>query len=149
MNEKRKILLVDDNQSLITSMAMVMRHAGYEVYSATNGLEAVQYVERQSYDIIFLDIKMPVMGGLEAFKKIREIDPDITVIIMTAYQVEQLREEALELGAKGILNKPFDLKQVLRSIDQYGPSKQLKDLEAKDNNGLDQETHEDIGPNNT
>jgi len=103
------ILLVDDNLNLTRTLSFILKRQGFFVNTAQNGLEAVKKVKEKIYKIIFMDIKMPLMNGVEAFKKIKKINPNTFVMMMTAYAVEDLVQEAIEEGAKGIIYKPFDM----------------------------------------
>ena len=124
MNNEQKttgntnILIVDDNESLCRTMSFVLERKGYTVETATDGQEAVDRVKEMAFDIIFMDIKMPVMNGVDAYKEIKEIRPDTVVMMMTAYAVEDLIEEALKEGAHGVVYKPVDMEKVLALIQE-------------------------------
>jgi two-component system response regulator HydG len=124
MEKKASILIVDDNVSLCKTMAFVLEHKGYAVTTVNSGYEAVEAVQEKSFDIIFMDIKMPLMNGVETFKKLKGIRPGATVVMMTAYSVENLVQEALREGAYGILYKPVDIKKVVAIIDEAKKAKQ-------------------------
>ena len=96
MEEKSSILLVDDNINFIKTLSFVLKRKGYAVAAVSSGSEAIEKVKKNPFDIIFLDIKMPVMNGLETYKIIRNINPSIKVVMITAYAVEELVQEALE-----------------------------------------------------
>ena len=114
MNKKQpSILLVDDNINLTKSMSLILIRKGFDVDTANDGFEAIDRLKKKSFDIIFLDIKMPVMNGVETFKKLKAVNPNAHVIMMTAYSVEELIEEALEEGAHGILYKPLGVNKVI------------------------------------
>ena len=116
MEPKANILIVDDNSSMGQTMSFILKRRGYVVTTATDGLDAIEEVRRQSFDIIFMDIKMPLMNGVETYHKIKEIRPEATVIMMTAYAVEDLVQQALQEGAYGILYKPLDMEKVITLI---------------------------------
>ncbi len=113
-----RILLVDDHENLLKTMALLLRHKGYHVETATDGQKAVELVEKNGFDIVFMDLKMPVMDGIQAFKEIRRISPDISVTMMTAYAVEDMIDEALREGASAVLYKPLDIDEVVRTIEK-------------------------------
>lgn len=115
---RHSILIVDDNQALALSTALILEYKGYTVATAKNGLEAIKRVEENPFDIIFMDIKMPLMDGVETHRRIKAIRPDAVVMMMTAYAVEDLIQQALEDGAYGILYKPVDIEKVVATIDQ-------------------------------
>jgi len=117
MTSKARILVVDDNISFCRTMSSILSRKGYDITIATSGHEALRQISTTPFDIVFMDIKMPSMNGIEAFKRIKEINPDTIVIMMTGYAVEDLVEEALGEGAYSVLHKPFDFEHVLALID--------------------------------
>lgn len=123
MPDNKSILIVDDNPSLLSSMRLVLQHQGYKVSIASNGMEAIELVKEQPFDIIFMDIKMPAMGGVEAFKRIKMIRSDAVVMMMTAYEVEDLVREAMQSGVFGVVHKPFNLKKTVTNIQRALDSK--------------------------
>ena len=128
MNMKKKpeaaILIVDDNTGQCKTMSFILERSGYTVSTAGNGPEAIAAVEKKPFDIIFMDIKMPVMNGVEAYKKIKKIRPGTKVIMMTAYAVEELVREALQEGAYAIIYKPLDIQKVLALVKTANETKQ-------------------------
>src|SRR3990167_2518865 len=100
-NNMLKILIVDDSKEFCTSLADILEAKGYEVESENSGEAAIAKVKEKSFDVILMDIKMPVMNGVEAFKKIKKISPRTAVIMVTAYSLENLINEALREGAFG------------------------------------------------
>ena len=123
MNKTIKILLVDDNESILKTMSFALTYRGYDVFTASNGEEAIQLIQQQEYDIVFMDVKMPVMNGVETYKQIKVIRPGTIVIMMTAYSVEALLDEALKEGAYAVLHKPLDINHVMSLIDRAVLSK--------------------------
>ncbi len=122
---KGRILLVDDNVDFLDSTKDVVEEEGFEVVTATSGEEAVRLVRWQDFDLVLMDIKMPGMHGVESFIEMKKHDPDIKVIMCTAYIVETLIREALEEGAFAVLNKPFEMDVLLRTIDDALKSGEL------------------------
>ncbi|MFA6362264.1 response regulator [Methanoregula sp.] len=118
MTKPARILIVDDDESMNKTMALVLKRKGYDVAVSLSGLDAIGKVRAQPFDIIFMDIKMPVMDGVETFEKIREIRPDAVVMMMTAYSVEDLIQKALREGAYGIIYKPLDIEKTLAAIEE-------------------------------
>lgn len=118
MPEKTTILIVDDDTSMSRSMALVLKLKGYEVTTVSSGAEGIETVKAHAFDMIFMDIKMPLMNGVEAFEKIREIRPDAVVMMMTAYALEELIQKALEKGAYGVIHKPLDIETMLVTIEE-------------------------------
>jgi two-component system, NtrC family, response regulator HydG len=114
---KGRLLLVDDNEAYLDSTRDVMEDEGYEVLTATGGKEAVQLVASQQFDVVVMDIKMPGMNGVESFIEMKRFDPGVKVIMCTAYIVENMIRQALEQGALAVLNKPFEMGLLLKTIE--------------------------------
>ncbi len=112
-----QILLVDDNEDFLDNVKDVFEDEGYEVLTATSGEEAVQLVKTESVDVVVMDIKMPGMNGVEAFIEMKKFYPDVKVIMCTAYIVESTIRRALSEGAQAVLNKPFEMDVLLRTIE--------------------------------
>lgn len=118
MADKASILIVDDNASLCRMLFLVLSRKGYDVTTATDGPTAIALVRERPFDIVFLDIRMPVMDGVETHRGIKEIRPDAVVVMMTAYAVEDLVQEALREGAYGIVYKPLDLNRIVDLVEE-------------------------------
>lgn len=123
MGDRARVLIVDDDESLCRSMALVLKRREYEVTIANSGPEVIEKVQAQPFDIIFMDIKMPSMNGVETLEQIRMIRPDAKVMMMTAYTVEDLVEKALTEGAIGITYKPLNIEKIIRTIDEVTHTK--------------------------
>ena len=124
MEKKPNILIVDDNVSLCKTMSLILRRNGSEVITANDGPEAIERVRDRPFDIIFMDIKMPSMDGVETYRRIKKVRPEAVVTMMTAYAVDDLVQDALEEGAHTVLYKPLDIAQVLGLIDEIVARKQ-------------------------
>jgi two-component system response regulator HydG len=117
MPAKSRILVVDDNEDFCHNVTDILELRNYEVATTSNGFKALEMVERNGFDLVLMDIKMPGMDGLETFKKIKEIAPTTPVIMITAYAVEDLVKEALREGAFGALKKPLDFDRLFKLIE--------------------------------
>ncbi len=115
-NNMTKILIVDDDKGFCVSMTDILEAKGYEVESENSGEAAIAKVKEESFDVILMDIKMPAMNGVEAFKQIKKISPKTAVIMITAYSLEDLIKEALQEGAFGVLRKPLDIDKLVEQI---------------------------------
>ncbi len=113
MENRPNVLIVDDNISLCKTLSFVLRHKGYTVTTAKDGPEAIVSVKEQPFDVIFLDIKMLPMNGVETYKMIKRIRSEAVVVMITAWAVEDLVHEALREGAHEILYKPLDIEEVI------------------------------------
>jgi len=102
-----KILIVDDEIEISNIFYDFFAPKGYEVIKATSGKEAIELVKTEKPNLVFLDIRMPVMDGMEVLKKIKEIDQSITVIMVTVVKDEKIAKNALKLGAYDYVTKPL------------------------------------------
>ncbi len=118
MNDKPTILVVDDNQDLLETFAMILKRRGYHVQTAVNGSSAVNKFKEQNFDVTLMDIVMPEMDGVDAFKKIKEIQPEAPIILMTAYSDEELIQSAKDEGAHQIMHKPIHIDQLIALINE-------------------------------
>lgn len=123
MDEIKRILIVDDSVNLCRTMALILDRKGYSVTTANDGAEAIKKVEQSPFDMVFLDLKMPVMDGVETYKRIKRIRPDTIAVMMTAYAVEELIQDALQEGAFTVIYKPLDLEKVIPLIEEARKSK--------------------------
>ena len=114
------ILLVDDSDVNLKVASLMLKKLGYHADLATNGIEAIEALERKPYDIVLMDIQMPVMDGLEATKIIRQRrDKGPTIIVTTALAI--CRDACLEVGADEFLTKPLRIEDLRASIEYYMP----------------------------
>jgi DNA-binding NtrC family response regulator len=108
-----KILIVDDEQVIRDLFTQVLETKGHEVAQAAHGREAVVLVEASAYDLIFIDIIMPDIDGVEVFKLIKKARPNATVVMITGFAVEEKLREAMALGAFDYLYKPFNIVELM------------------------------------
>jgi len=118
MAEKGSVLVVDDNISLGRTMSFVLKRKGYDVTTAKDGPEAIEMVKERPFNIVLMDIKMPILDGVETYRRIKKIRGDIVTIMMTAYVVEDLIQDALQEGAYGVIYKPADIEKVTALIEK-------------------------------
>jgi two-component system response regulator (stage 0 sporulation protein F) len=118
MLDPLKILIVDDQPGVRYLLDIVIKEAGHRVYTARNGLEAVEVARTSHPNLIFMDVRMPLMGGLEALSKIKAVIPETEVIIMTAYGSEKTVTQAMEGGALCCIAKPFDVEKIRELLDE-------------------------------
>jgi len=101
-----KILLIDDEEDIVRVLSMSLKSDGYDVVSALSGKEGLEVFKKESPDIILTDIKMPGMDGIEVLKKVKKINPETEVIIITGHGDIDTAIEALQYGASDFINKP-------------------------------------------
>lgn len=116
----KKILVVDDYEDARCFMKLWLERMGYQVIEATNGQEAVEIVQEELPDLVFMDMAMPVMNGLMATRLIKEFDftAKIPIIGLTAFS-DTFYEEALEIGCNELVTKPFDPNKLELIIEKY------------------------------
>ncbi len=129
-NENVRILIVDDEFSVRHSLTAWFEDEGYTVDVASSGKEALAKLAENRWDIFFLDLKMPGMTGLELQKKIKEIQPDGTIIIITAFASVESAVEAMQSGAYDYLSKPFDPDYLALMVRNIIERKKLKEETA-------------------
>ena len=88
MGEKLRLLVVDDNKQFCRNATDILEMKGYETVSAYDGLQALELVKQNGFDLVIMDVKMPIMDGVETFKEMKELAPGTPVIMVTAYAVE-------------------------------------------------------------
>jgi len=122
-SQKIRAIIADDEAFIRQVLLKMLERLGVEVVGvAENGREAVDLYRKHRPDLAILDIAMPVMDGLEATKSILSADPNATILMCTSFSSKQYVVEALQQGAKGYLNKPFDLNKIREQISSVCPS---------------------------
>ncbi|MGB8657704.1 MAG: response regulator [Candidatus Zixiibacteriota bacterium] len=115
---KRAIMVVDDEEEICGLLQDFLTREGYQVFTATDGVEAISLGKQNQLDLVLLDIKMPGMDGIEVFRKLKKVRGDLGVIILTGYGTLGTAKEAMRLGASDYLTKPFDLGLVKNVVQQ-------------------------------
>lgn len=114
----KKVLVVEDNDSNYLLMTFILR-SHYEFARAKNGQEAVDLAKTGDFDLILMDLKMPVMDGLEATRQIKAETPKIPIIALTANAFDNDREHAFEAGCDDFLSKPVSSEKCLEVIAKF------------------------------
>ncbi|HBA71152.1 MAG: two-component system response regulator [Geobacteraceae bacterium GWC2_55_20] len=115
----KRILVVDDEENAREALSKILAHDGYDVSSAANGVEALNYLRNKDVELIITDINMPEMNGLAFLRELNRCRPESNVIMLTAYGEVESYLEAMNLGAFEYINKPIrydDLKKVINKI---------------------------------
>jgi two-component system, chemotaxis family, chemotaxis protein CheY len=119
MNFTGKILLVDDEAHIRKYVGLILKSIGQPtIIEATNGQEGVEAYQRENPDLVLLDVNMPVMDGLETLKKLKEIDPDCVVIMLTSLANRQTIDQAVELGAANYIRKDTPKEEVAKALSE-------------------------------
>ena len=126
MKGKVDILIVDDQAGIRNLLSVVLEEDNYKIATAANGEEGVRLAADLQPELVLMDIKMPVMDGIEALKRIRSVNKNVKIIIMTAYGEANAVKNLLKYGCTGYIMKPFDiikLKQYLYNLLRSEPYK--------------------------
>jgi two-component system, NtrC family, response regulator AtoC len=121
-----KILLVEDEKLIRWSLANRLAKEGYQVREADNGTEALHAVDEQEMDVVLLDYRLPGMDGLEVLRRLGQAHPELPIIMMTAYSTVESAIEAMKLGAFDYLNKPFEMDELLVTLQKALETTALK-----------------------
>lgn len=108
-----KVLVVDDDKRIVKTTCDILRLKGFEALGAYSGEEGVERVTADKPDCVLMDINMPGIGGVAALKQMRQIAPNLPVVLVSAYAADELLDEAKRVGAYAILSKPLDLPLIL------------------------------------
>jgi two-component system nitrogen regulation response regulator NtrX len=130
----RRILIIDDEQGIRGALGQLLEFEGYEVRAVANAVDGIAEYQRFSPHLVFLDVKMAGIDGIEALKKIKEFDPDAVVVMISGHATIQTAVEATQLGAYDILEKPLDtdrilvtLRNALQHLDLHEENARLKE----------------------
>jgi len=111
-----RILITDDEEDICSTLSEYLEDKGYEVFQATNGKEALRLLKEVRPHLMLLDIRMPEYDGIEILRKVRKIDNQVGVIMITAFHDVNIAQEALKLGACDFVTKPVDLNYLDKSV---------------------------------
>ena len=114
----KRILIAEDNDSNYMLMTYILK-SQYEIFRAFNGVEAVEKAKTEKPDMVLMDIKMPIMDGLQATRLIRAEMPDLPIIALTANAFDDDRQQALDAGCNHFISKPVNAALCLELIAKY------------------------------
>ncbi|MCA1794852.1 MAG: response regulator [Desulfotignum sp.] len=120
-----KVLLVDDEKEFLEIMSERMEARGMTVKTADSADQALAMLEKESFDAIVMDFKMPGMDGIQALKNIKSQKPELQIILLTGYATVEKTVEAMKIGATDLLEKPADLESLAATIKQAKADKML------------------------
>jgi two-component system OmpR family response regulator len=117
VGRRTTILVVDDEENILSLMAETLRLVGFEALTSNRGAEALARIRNEQIDLVLLDINMPVMDGYEVMERLRQIKPQLPVILLSARQEKQEVIEGLRKGADDYVSKPFSVEEVVMRIN--------------------------------
>jgi len=121
-----KLLIVDDMKSILDLLAVVFQKEGYQVRTCASVAKVFELMEKEDFDLVITDIRMPEVSGMDLLKHLREHRPDIPVIMITAYGSLKQAVEALKMGAVDYIVKPFDIEELKITVAQALETRKLK-----------------------
>ena len=146
MNRKLKILISDDSKLLRKKLKAELEELGCEVIEATNGKEAVMRDLQDKPDGVILDIVMPEVGGIEALQVIREVSPDVPIVMLSSAGTPQKLMQTLKMGAIDFIQKPYTKEQIVKAVEaiRRAKVKRAKQKAAKKAPSLSENEEESI-----
>jgi DNA-binding NtrC family response regulator len=120
-----KVLLVDDEKEFLEIMSERMKARDMDVTTATSAQQALEIIEKESFDAIILDFQMPGMDGMDALKAIKAKKPELQIILLTGYATVEKGVEAMKIGATDFIEKPADLEVLAEKIKNAKAEKML------------------------
>ena len=117
MDSKGSILVVDDETGSRESLRMILKPL-YDIHTAENGQEAINFLSQKKVDLVTLDLNMPGLSGIKTLQEIRKLQPDIEVMIITGYGTLSNAQEAIRLGAGDFISKPFNVPDIIAIVSK-------------------------------
>ncbi len=130
--KEKSILIVDDEKNILLTLSQSLETLQVEIDTAANGEEALAKLKEKEFDLILLDIRMPGMDGMEVLRRVREIRPDIRMIMISAYGTIELAVEAMKLGAVDFLPKPFSPQEIRDMVSRVLDREKLDEQKVAD-----------------
>ncbi|MBT9536759.1 MAG: response regulator [Nitrospirae bacterium] len=112
----KKVLIVDDDAELRSTLSEILKGAGYHIDEASSGKEAIEKMASKDFDIALLDLMMPKMNGIETLTELKKITPKTKVIMITAFATVENAVDAIKKGASDYISKPFRIEELLTTI---------------------------------
>jgi DNA-binding response OmpR family regulator len=128
----RSVLIVDDEKNILLTLSQSLEVLQLETDTATNGEEALAKLKEKEFGLILLDIRMPGMDGMEVLRQVREIRPDIRIIMISAYGTIEVAVEAMKLGAVDFIQKPFSPEEIRALVSRVLDRENLDERKVAD-----------------
>ena len=113
------ILIIDDDSAVRSSLSFMLKRAGYEAQTVPGPREAMEVVRSVAPDLILMDIRMPIMDGIQATEKIRTISLTVPINAVTAYAFYTEQQQAIQAGCNAVISKPYSLERLKETIESY------------------------------
>jgi len=126
MRNSTNILIVDDEESVCELLAEALSGTGFSITAICSPVEALEIATRQCYDLALLDIKMPQMDGISLARELRTISPSMGIILITGYGNFENAMEAIKLGVSDFIKKPFNIGELLVSVNRLAERQRLE-----------------------
>jgi two-component system cell cycle sensor histidine kinase/response regulator CckA len=118
-NKKKVVLFVDDEEMVLTVGSLMLQKLGCNVLAASRGQEAIDIFEKNEVDFVVLDMQMPGMSGYEIYHHLKEIQPQVKILLASGYTGDHSEKRIESIGFDGYLQKPFTLKQLSEKIESF------------------------------
>jgi len=128
---KASVVVVDDDDAIRRAMIQILKNEGYEVFAATDGKGALELTSRRTFDLMLLDIMMPGYSGLEVMTVMQAARPDMPIVVVSALSDQATKKQAMTLGARGYLTKPFGPKDLVEILDTIFSSSYEQEKETQ------------------
>jgi len=129
------VLIVDDDKALRSFLSSILEDEGYEVLLAATGAEGEALLEAKPIDVVLVDLRLPDEDGISVLRKIKREEPDVQVIVLTAFGAVESAVEAMKLGAYDYINKPFDVSElrliIERALKELAMRREIERLRRK------------------
>ncbi len=119
-----RILVIEDDEAMMSLLKDFLEDEGFETDSVSNGSDAFRKLVKELFDLIITDIRMPGLTGLEILSGIKKLQPQASIIVITAFGSEEVRRRTVEKGATGYLEKPIHFNELRTLIHEMIPSKE-------------------------
>jgi excisionase family DNA binding protein len=114
------VLVVDDDEDLQTTFKQFLKKAGFGRIVVGSGAKAISYAEKQKFDLVFLDLQLPDMSGDEVYLRLKELHPDLPIVIITGYPNSSMLSKILQNGPVTVVKKPIEFEQLIRMVKELG-----------------------------
>lgn len=125
-NEKGRILIIEDDEEMRSLLEDYLEEESFETKSVGNGSEAFRILVREIFDVVITDIRMPGLTGLDIIPGVRKLQPDTSIIVITAFGSEEVHQKAIQRGADSYLEKPLRFQELRRMIHELLSSKEIR-----------------------